>query len=84
MSELPKSSVLDHTFSEVNGDFDKYMYAVAAEEVSDSAGGQYETGSGWVGVTTYMDNHGNLRVKKEVMVAMSGITTGNLPLYPPA
>ncbi len=84
VSELPKSSVLDSTFSEVNGDFDKYMYGVAAEEVSDSAGGQYETGAGWVGVTTYMDTHGNLRVKKEVMVAMSGITTGNTPLYPPA
>ena len=57
---------------------------LSLEEVSDSIGGQYETGSGWVGVTTYMDNHGNLRVKKEVMVMMSGITTGNLPLYPPA
>ena len=78
VSELPKSSVLDPIFSEVNGDFDKYIYAVAAEEVSDSAGGQFETGAGWVGVTTYMDTHGNLRVKKEVMVAMSGITTGNI------
>ena len=56
---------------------------LSLEEVSDSAGGQFETGSGWVGVTTYMDTHGNLRVKKEVMVAMSGITTGNLPLSPP-
>ena len=79
VSELPKSSVLDLSFSEVNGDFDKYIYSLsAAEEVSDSAGGQFETGVGWVGVTTYMDTHGNLRVKKEVMVAMSGITTGNL------
>ena len=25
---------------------------------------------------TYIDNHGNLRVKNEVLVAMSGITTG--------
>ncbi len=32
--------------------------------------------AGWVGVTTYVDNHGNFRVKSEVLVAMSGITTG--------
>jgi hypothetical protein len=28
--------------------------------------------------------HGNLRVKSETLVAMSGITTGNVPVYPPA
>ena len=35
--------------------------------------------TGWVGVTTYMDNSATppvMRVKKEVMVAMSGIQTG--------
>ena len=37
--------------------------------------------SGWVGVQTYTDNHGNFRVKSEVLVAMSGIQTGNEP-YP--
>lgn len=31
---------------------------------------------GWVGVTTYVDGEGNFRVKTEVLVAMSGITTG--------
>lgn len=31
--------------------------------------------AGWVGVTTYTDMHGNLRVKSEVLVAMSGIST---------
>jgi len=41
------------------------------------------THEGWVGVTTYMDSEGNLRVKTETLVAMSGITTGNTPLYPP-
>ena len=29
-------------------------------------------GAGWVGVTTYMDCQGNLRVKSEVLVAVSG------------
>jgi len=30
--------------------------------------------SGWVGVTTYVDTHGNFRVKSEVLVAGSSIT----------
>lgn len=32
--------------------------------------------AGWVGIKTYVDSHGNLRTKSEVLVAMSGITTG--------
>ena len=43
--------------------------------------GQFKTDSGWVGVTTYIDNHGNYRVKQEVLVAMSGITTGSIDYY---
>jgi hypothetical protein len=31
--------------------------------------------AGWVGIHTYIDMHGNLRVKSETLVAMSGITT---------
>lgn len=31
--------------------------------------------AGWVGVQTYIDCHGTLRVKSETIVAMSGITT---------
>ena len=45
--------------------------------------GKWRTTAGWVGVTTYMDSTGQLRVKKEPLVAMSGITTGNYPLYSP-
>lgn len=32
------------------------------------------THAGWVGVTTYIDTHGNLRVKTETLVAGSSIT----------
>jgi hypothetical protein len=32
--------------------------------------------AGWVGVHTYIDCHGNYRVKSEVLVAFSGISTG--------
>ena len=46
-----------------------------------SAQGQFKTDSGWVGVTTYIDTHGNYRVKQEVVVAMSGITTGSIGYY---
>ena len=48
---------------------------------SPSAQGQFKTESGWVGITTYIDTHGNYRVKQEVMVAMSGITTGGIGYY---
>ena len=30
--------------------------------------------AGWVGISTHMDMHGNLRVKTEVLVASSSIT----------
>ena len=46
-----------------------------------SVQGQFKTDSGWVGVTTYIDSHGNYRVKQEVLVAMSGITTGSIDYY---
>ena len=76
VSQLPKSSVLDVHYSEsttVNNGFDSLVYGVAnADGVSSS---YLVTHEGWVGVTTYLDNAGELRVKKETLVAMSGITT---------
>ena len=41
--------------------------------VGGKAGAYGVSHSGWVGVTTYIDGHGNLRVKSEVLVA-AGIT----------
>ena len=70
------------TFKEWEGGYDAFVYGVASGGVSASEGTQYETGVGWVGVTTYNDNSGALRVKKEILVAMSGISTGNSPAYP--
>ena len=46
-----------------------------------SVGTAFETGVGWVGVTTYVDQHGSLRIKKEVLCSLSGIQTGNTPIY---
>ena len=69
------------TFTGVRGAYDTYVYGAAKQGIQAANATQYEAGVGWVGVTTYLDNHGNLRVKKEILVAMSGITTGNTPLY---
>ena len=70
---------------------DSYVYGVSGDGVDSALNTTYETGAGWVGVTTYMDNSGNYRVKKEILVAMSGITTGPAGVagtagdaYPPA
>ena len=35
--------------------------------------------SGWVGITSYIDMHGNLRVKSEVLVAGGILTTSDAP-----
>jgi hypothetical protein len=86
ISQLPKYTILDSTYSETRTDADVRVYGVDKNGVSRTETTQYETGAGWVGVTTYNDNQGNLRVKKEILVAMSGISTGNAPVYnnPPA
>ena len=83
VTQCPKYTVLDSKFSEASyGTEDSFVYGVNSTGIA--TGTQYEVGTGWVGVTTYNDNEGNLRVKKEILVAMSGITTGNAPAYPPA
>jgi hypothetical protein len=83
VSQCPVYTVGDATFSEASyGVGDKVMYGVAAGGLTNTNTTKYEVDhGGWVGVTTYMDQHGELRVKKEVLVAMSGITTGNAPVY---
>ena len=58
------------------GGYDRVIYGVDADEVDESTG-DYKTSAGWVRVTTYMGCEGEMRVKKEFLVAMSGITTGN-------
>ena len=76
ISQLPKSSVEDFHYSEKQTDFDSLVYGVNQAGGLLGSNDQYlVTHEGWVGVTTYLDNLGNLRVKKETLVAMSGITT---------
>jgi hypothetical protein len=78
VSELPKYTVLDSTFSEASyGVNDKQVYGISTDASSVPAAYRGFTHQGWVGIMTYTDTHGNLRVKSEVLVAMSGITTGS-------
>ena len=59
------------------------VIGIAQTGASNASGTSYQlTSAGWVGITTYTDMHGNARVKKETLVAMSGITTS--VAYPPA
>ena len=68
----PQSGVTDTVYQEKGvTDRDSVVYGI-----STTTGGSYHVPhQGWVGVTTYIDMHGTLRVKSEVLVAMSGITT---------
>jgi hypothetical protein len=86
VSQLPKYTILDSKYSEASwGTDDSYVYGVAEGGMTAASGTSYAlTHQGWVGVTTYMGSEGEMRVKHEVLVAMSGITTGNAPVFPPA
>tara|TARA_B100001758_G_scaffold199136_1_gene177508 strand:+ start:30 stop:569 length:540 start_codon:yes stop_codon:yes gene_type:complete len=87
VSELPKSTALDPAFSELSGtgpSHDQFVYAITDTTGYSERTDKFRTGStGWVGVTTYTDMHGNFRVKHECLVAMSGITTGTGSLLYP-
>jgi len=63
------------TFKRYVDGYDKQVYGISTTSYVPAAYRGY-THAGWVGVTTYVDCHGSLRVKSEVLVAMSGIQTG--------
>tara|TARA_B100000212_G_scaffold168270_1_gene126471 strand:+ start:479 stop:1021 length:543 start_codon:yes stop_codon:yes gene_type:complete len=66
------------TSSNAERDYTSKVYGVNAsiQDARKASGSQYApTHAGWVGVTTYNDTSGNLRVKTETFVAMSGIST---------
>lgn len=65
------------TFKRFTGGYDKQVYGIGTTSGYGTTSTKYRTnGVGWVGVTTYRDLHGNLRVKSEILVAASGIQTG--------
>ena len=84
-SQLPKYTIGDSSFSRssaVGNAAPRKVYGISTDGSGASSGTQYEEGVGWVGIQTYMGSEGTLRVKKEILVAMSGIATGNTPAYP--
>ena len=84
-SQLPKYTIGDSSFSRsqaVGNDAPRKVYGISTDGSGASSGTAYEEGVGWVGIQTYMGSEGTLRVKKEILVAMSGIATGNTPTYP--
>ena len=75
ISQLPKFSTLDSHYK-AGTTYDALVYGVSADEADASGSTSYNaTHAGWVGVTTYLDWEGNLRIKNEVLVAMSSIET---------
>ena len=64
------------TFRRFVDGYDKQVYGISTSSNAVAIGYSGFAHQGWVGVTTYIDCHGNLRVKSEVLVATSGITTG--------
>ena len=74
ISEQPKSLVVDSNYdgNEIYGvDTTEQSVATAA---SGEARKYAPAHAGWVGITTYVDTHGSLRVKTETLVAGSTIT----------
>ena len=71
------------TFKRMQAGIDATVYGIgqtvgAGISVADGDIPFWSQGGGWVGVTTYMDCQGNLRVKSEILVATSsnsGVTT---------
>tara|TARA_R100001198_G_C5159649_1_gene165342 strand:+ start:149 stop:697 length:549 start_codon:yes stop_codon:yes gene_type:complete len=56
----------------------RVVYGVDNLETAAAADTAYAvTHSGWVGITSYIDMHGNLRVKNEVLVAGGILTTSD-------
>ena len=71
-STCTKSPILDTVYQEKGvTDRDSVVYGISTA----ISGSYHVPHQGWVGVTTYVDMHGTLRIKSEVLVAMSGITT---------
>ena len=68
--------VKSNRFSAVFGVDTTETRVAAGRTVSGKNAAYAVSHAGWVGVTTYTDCHGKLRVKSETLVAFSGITTG--------
>lgn len=77
MSQLPEYVLEDSNYSLTSTSSRNAIYGVDPVEAGLAKTTKYAVAhAGWVGIKTYVDSSGNLRVKSEVLVAMSGISTG--------
>jgi hypothetical protein len=88
ISEKPKFTMFDSNYAGItttSAGKSAKVYGIdefEAQTQAETPGTQYKLShSGWVGIQTYMDADGNLRVKSEVLVAMSGITSNTAATY---
>jgi hypothetical protein len=73
LSQKPKYTMHDSHYAADE------IYGVDVAEANIAKTTQYSVEhAGWVGVQTYIDMHGELRVKTETLVAMSEITSGEV------
>jgi hypothetical protein len=77
ISEKPVYTLEDSGY-QYNANPKHEVYGVDSDEISVTDRGIH---AGWVGIQTYIDMHGNLRVKSETLVAMSEITGGDAATY---
>ena len=82
VSQLPVYTTSDSSFKEPEDGYTKAVYAVNADNIDATGVLSPGPGAGWVGVQTYTQADGTLRVKSEVLVAASGISTGGRPKFP--
>jgi hypothetical protein len=76
ISQKPKYTLLDSHYAAGE------VYGVDEYEAASVVTTKYAvTHAGWVGIKTYVDSSGSLRVKTETLVAMSGISSDALPAY---
>lgn len=77
ISQKPVYTLEDSNYSRSSTSSSNYIMGADLGEVEANATTEYAlTHAGWVGIKTYVDAGGNLRVKSETLVAFSGITTG--------
>jgi len=71
ITQKPISTIGDSNYSAT----EIFGVDTTEQSVATTAGSQYAPShSGWVGITSYTDQHGNTRVKTEVLVATSTIS----------
>ena len=86
VTQAPVYTIGDSDYKEADGlsdtGYTKEVYAVTANNIDATGKLSPGPGAGWVGIQTYTQSDGTLRVKSEILVAMSGIETGGRPQFP--